>query len=177
MRSYFALTLALVLAAQLAAGAQQRTGRGGATHSSTPVHSTPAPGSRVTSMMTVRDRRSQPDLFLRHGLRRNAIVPLPFFVGFGVPVFYEDAPALTDDGPTGGVQLDVTPWRSRVYVDGVLQGRVDDFKGYYRPLELVAGPHQITIVDEGRQPLVVDLVVAPGRTLTYRATLSEAASR
>jgi hypothetical protein len=102
----------------------------------------------------------------------------PIFWGWSVPVFYvgSDVPLvpLPDDGPTGGVQLDVTPWRSRVYVDGVLKGRADDFKGYYHPLELVAGPHQITIVDEGRQPVVVDVVVVPGRTVTYRATLSEA---
>lgn len=95
-------------------------------------------------------------------------------------MFYVDSRVpfvpLPDDGPTGGVQLDVTPWRSRVYVDGVLKGRVDDFRGYYHPLDLVAGPHQITIVDEGHQPLVVDLVVSPGRTTTYRGTLSEAAS-
>ena len=104
----------------------------------------------------------------------------PVFWGWSAPVFYVGSGVplvpLPDDGPTGGVQLDVTPWRARVYVDGVLKGRADDFKGYYHPLELVAGPHQITIVDEGRQPVVVDVVVVPGRTVTYRATLNEALS-
>ena len=95
-----------------------------------------------------------------------------FYIGSGVPLG-----PLPDDGPIGGVQPDVTPWRSRVYVDGVLKGRVDDFNGYYHPLELVAGPHQITIVDEGRQPIILDIVVTPGRTTTYRASLNEAAGR
>ena len=115
------------------------------------------------------------------GDRTFGVATIPVFWGWGLPVFYvgSDVPIvpLPDDGPTGGVQLDVTPWRSRVYVDGVLKGRVDDFKGYYHPLELVAGPHQITIVDEGYQPAVVDIVVTPGRTTTYRATLNEAAGR
>jgi PEGA domain len=95
-----------------------------------------------------------------------------FYVGTGAPLV-----PLPDDGPTGGVQLDVTPWRSRVYVDGVLKGRVDDFKGYYQPLELVAGPHQIVIVDDGYQPTVLDVIVTPGRTVTFRATLSEQMGR
>jgi PEGA domain-containing protein len=95
-----------------------------------------------------------------------------------VPLFYAASPVpLPEDAPTGAVQLDVTPWRSRVYADGVLMGRVGDFSGYYHPLELVAGPHQITIVDEGYQPMVLDVVVTPGRTITARATLSEQVSR
>ena len=118
--------------------------------------------------------------FRRAG-RAIGIAAWPIIWGWSMPVFYVGTGAplvpLPDDGPTGGVQLDVTPWRSRVYVDGVVKGRVDDFKGYYHPLELVAGPHQITIVDEGRQPLVIDVVVAPGRTTTYRGTLTEALGR
>ena len=105
----------------------------------------------------------------------------PVFWGWGLPLFYVESPPplvpLPDDAPRGAVQLDVTPWRSQVYVDGALMGRVDDFKGYYHPLELPTGPHQITIVDEGREPIVVDLVVTPGRTTTYRATLPEAPGR
>jgi len=123
----------------------------------------------------------QPAFFRLRGDRTFGVATIPVFWGWGLPVFYVGPGVpfvpLPDDGPTGGVQLDVTPWRSRVYVDGVLKGRVEEFKGYYHPLELVVGPHQIAIVDEGSQPMVVDIVVTPGRTTTYRATLNEAAGR
>jgi hypothetical protein len=167
---------AAAIAAQQRGQSSTRSATAGAVHSATPtaprgpVVSRPAPG--IPSPALVPFHRAS---------RHIGVAAWPIFWGWSVPVFYVDSSVplvpLPDDGPAGGVQLDVTPWRSRVYVDGVLQGRVDDFKGYYHPLELVAGPHQITIVDEGRQPLVVDLVVTPGRTTTYRGTLSETASR
>jgi hypothetical protein len=77
----------------------------------------------------------------------------------------------------GGVQLDVQPWRAEVYVDGAYAGIVQDFTGYYRPLELIPGPHTLTIVARDFDPLFVDVLVIPGRTITYRATLSRASGR
>ena len=55
----------------------------------------------------------------------------------------------------GGLQLDVQPWRAEVYVDGDYAGLVQDFGGYYRPLELIPGPHAITIVAPDFDPLDV----------------------
>ncbi len=72
----------------------------------------------------------------------------------------------------GGVQLDVQPWRAQVYVDGAYVGLVDDFKGYYRHLEISAGPHVIVIVMPDYDPLIVDTLVSPGQVTTYRGTLS-----
>jgi hypothetical protein len=72
----------------------------------------------------------------------------------------------------GGVQLDVQPWRAQVYVDGAYVGLVDDFKGYYRHLEISAGPHVIVIVMPGYEPLIVDTLVSPGQVTTYRGTLN-----
>ena len=113
---------------------------------------------------------------------RTVILPgVPFFWGWGGPAFYVDAipaaPLASIDAPKGGLQLDVQPWRAQVYVDGVLVGRVDDFRGYYQHLQVTAGPHQITIVESGYQPLVFDVVVAPGHTATYRGTLTEVLGR
>jgi len=110
------------------------------------------------------------------------VFPLfPFFWGWvtlssGVEVTQAPTASL-DDAPTGGVQLDVLPRRARVFVDGVLVGRVDDFHGYYQHLTVAAGPHQIAIIEPGYEPLVLDLTVPPGRTMTYRGTLSQALSR
>ena len=80
---------------------------------------------------------------------------------------------LPADAPTGGIQLDVTPWRSSVYVDGARKGRVEEFRGYFRPLVLTAGVHEIAIVERGYQPLIFTVMVTPGRTQTYRATLDD----
>jgi hypothetical protein len=78
---------------------------------------------------------------------------------------------LADGAPTGGVQLDVLPWSAQVYVDGSPVGRVEEFRGYYHHLELPAGPHVIDIVAAGHPPLRVEIVVIPGRTITYRGTV------
>jgi hypothetical protein len=97
----------------------------------------------------------------------------PIVWGWGtLPLYIDSVSPPLADGPTGGVQLDVQPWRASVFVDGVYAGRVEDFKGYYQHLEAVAGPHQITIVEPGYLPLVFDVMVVPGRTTTFRGTVS-----
>ena len=93
-----------------------------------------------------------------------------------MPFYYyapESASFTLEEGPTGGVQLDVQPWRAAVFVDGIYAGRVDDFRGYYKHLEVVAGSHQIVVVESGFQPLVIDAIVVPGETTTFRGTLNE----
>ena len=77
-------------------------------------------------------------------------------------------------GPLGGVQLDVQPWRAQVYVDGAYAGEVQEFSGYYRHLPLTIGPHVVTVVADGYEPLVLEVFVSPGQTLTYRGSLAYA---
>jgi hypothetical protein len=79
-----------------------------------------------------------------------------------------------DSRPTGGLQLDVDPRRALVYADGWLVGIVDAFSGYYRHLDLPAGPHLIEIIAPDYEPLSVELTVTPGRTTTYRGSLNRA---
>ena len=181
MRRLVQLTTVVVLLSVAATSAQQR---GQASPRSATGRAVSSPGSDGRGgRMVVRPIPTsiQPAFVRLRGDRTVGLATFPVFWGWSLPVFYVGSPVplvpLSDDAPTGGVQLDVTPWRSRVYVDGVLKGRVDDFNGYYHPLELVAGPHQITIVDEGYPPMVLDVVVTPGRTITSRATLSEQARR
>jgi hypothetical protein len=92
------------------------------------------------------------------------VVTLPEITTLSPPVVIEGA-------PKGGVQLDILPWSALVYVDGALAGRVEEFRGYYHHLELPAGRHAIAIVAAGAEPHVFDVVVVPGKTLTYRASL------
>ena len=79
--------------------------------------------------------------------------------------------------PLGGLQLDVEPRRALVYLDGWYVGLVDDFSGYYRHLETGAGSHIIEIVAPDYEPLIVDVAVSPGRTVTYRNSLNRAPGR
>ena len=82
------------------------------------------------------------------------------------------APLSTGVPLTGGLQLDVDPRRALVYVDGWFAGVVEDFSGYYRHLDLAAGPHRIDLVAPDCDPLFTFVVVSPGRTTTYRGQLN-----
>ena len=82
-----------------------------------------------------------------------------------------------DGAPTGGVQLDVDPRGAQVYVDGKLAGLIREFSGYYKHLEIAAGPHIVTIIAPGYDPLIVPVLVSPGRTMTFRGTLTRAYGR
>ncbi len=85
-------------------------------------------------------------------------------------------PAPPDERPLGGLQLDVEPRRAQVFVDGQYVGPVEAFSGYYQHLDLPAGPHTIEVFEPGYDPLATEVVVSPGRTSTYRATMSHAGS-
>ena len=78
---------------------------------------------------------------------------------------------------TGGVQLDIDPRSAEVYVDGGYVGLIRDFSGYYKHLELAAGPHFIMIIARNYEPLILPVMVAPGGTLPIRVTLSRAHGR
>ena len=79
--------------------------------------------------------------------------------------------------PKGGLQLDVEPRRALVYLDGVLAGTVDQFKGYFAHLETTAGFHVVEFVAADYDPLIATVMVAADRTTTYRASLNRAAGR
>lgn len=173
-----ASTLVALLVASISLSAQQRT-RTVPMPRPAPAAPVASPGPAFTSRLILRAPRPQPGSSPNqlHINRAGGVFAVPFFWGWGVPLFYWGAPAPAvplADGPPGGVQLDVQPWGAQVYVDGALVGRVEDFRGYYKHLEVPAGPHQITIVEAGYQPMILDVVVTPGRTVTYRGTLNQA---
>jgi hypothetical protein len=86
--------------------------------------------------------------------------------------FLPPAAPASDGRPAGGLQLDVEPRRALVYVDGSYAGVVDTFSGYYHHLDLAAGPHRIELLASEYDPLIVDVMVSPGRTTTYRGSLN-----
>ena len=95
----------------------------------------------------------------------------------GATSFPPAASTAEEGRPTGGLQLDVDPRRALVYVDGRPVGVVESFSGYYRHLDLAAGAHQIELVAVDYEPLVIEVVVSPGRTTTYRGSLNRARDR
>lgn len=86
---------------------------------------------------------------------------------------------MPSSGPrlSGGLQLDVEPRRALVYVDGVLAGTVDQFKGYFLHLETDAGFHVIDFLAPDYEPLTVGVTVVPNKTTTYRGFLNRASGR
>lgn len=81
-----------------------------------------------------------------------------------------------DDAPsreTGSIRLRVNPDKAKVYVDGVLQGTVDDFNGLGNHLDVVGGTHQLEIRAEGYVTLKDEIVVEAGKTQTFRGSLKK----
>jgi hypothetical protein len=70
----------------------------------------------------------------------------------------------------GGVRITGAPRDAQVFADGYYVGIVDDFDGVFQHMNLEAGPHHIEIEIPGYDDaLTFDIVVQPGRTITYRA--------
>jgi len=65
----------------------------------------------------------------------------------------------------------VDPRDAQVFVDGYYVGTVDDFDGG-RGLPLESGPQRIEMRAEGYEPLVVEVRILPGETITYEGELT-----
>ena len=108
-------------------------------------------------------------------------------IGFAyVPEWYEGVPLsapiaplppLPDDAPRGGLQLDIEPRGAQVYLDGRFVGHVEAFSGYYKHLPLTAGPHLLQVIANDYEPLSFEVMIAPGRTTTYRWSMTRAPGR
>ena len=70
----------------------------------------------------------------------------------------------------GGVRIKGAPRNAEVYVDGGYAGIVDDYDGVFQRLDLEPGAHEIEIRTAGH-PLVYDVNVAPGQTVTIHANV------
>jgi hypothetical protein len=69
----------------------------------------------------------------------------------------------------GAVRIVDAPRDAQVLVDGYYAGVVDDYDGVFQHLNLEAGSHRIEIEWPGGPPIVFDVRVRPGETVTYHA--------
>jgi hypothetical protein len=88
--------------------------------------------------------------------------------GYGGSRSYDD-----DRSDTGTLRLKVNPSAAKVYIDGVLQGVVDDFNGLSSSLEVTEGTHQLEIRGDGYVTLKAQVKIEAGKTQTYRGSLKK----
>ncbi len=77
-------------------------------------------------------------------------------------------------GDLGSLRLKIRPRDAHVFVDGYYVGLVDEFDGVFQRLRLEPGPHRIEVEAEGYAPLVFDVRIVPGETITYEEYLQPA---
>jgi len=83
---------------------------------------------------------------------------------------YDAPPPSPDDAAT--IVLQVQPASAQVFVDGAFVGTVDDLQS---ALTVAPGVHRVEFRASGYDPIVVDVRVAPGGRITYRAALKPSA--
>jgi hypothetical protein len=77
----------------------------------------------------------------------------------------------TRQADDGELRLKVKPKNAQVFVDGRLEGTVDDFDGTFERLRLPEGPHRVELRLEGHQPLSFEVNIVPDELVTYRGKL------
>lgn len=173
MRATWVMSVALIAVLGSALDAQRRNASTPATRTGpAPASPAPAPAPAARSSLIFVPPPDGPAARPPSRGRFLGSFPLFWYWDGRADEVAEPAPPALEDAPSGGLQLDVLPWRARVYLDGVFVGRVDDFTGYYRHLNAAAGSHDVVIVETGYEPLVLRVLVQPGRTTTFRATLA-----
>jgi hypothetical protein len=71
----------------------------------------------------------------------------------------------------GGLRITGAPREAQVFADGYYVGIVNDFDGVFQHVNLEAGEHHIEIESPGFEPVAFDVLVQPGRTITFRADM------
>jgi hypothetical protein len=73
--------------------------------------------------------------------------------------------------PYGGLRIVGVSRDAQVFADGYYLGIVDDFDGIFQHANLEAGAHRIEIQAPGFESVAFDVMVQPGRTITFRADM------
>ena len=73
----------------------------------------------------------------------------------------------------GSLKLKVKPRDAEVYVDGYFAGHVDDFDGIFQALKLASGGYRVEVRKPGFETLVLDVIVQPDRTITFKRQMQQ----
>ena len=107
--------------------------------------------------------------------RENVFFPVPMMVFYVQPAAParapEPKPRPVEPPAPGRLILDVEPAGAQVFADGYYAGVPEDFSATRGGGLLEAGLHRIDLSAPGYESMAVDLRVAPGQPVTYRATL------
>jgi hypothetical protein len=80
-------------------------------------------------------------------------------------------PEVQSSTENGSLRLDVRPVSAQLFVDGYFVGSVEDFLNTLAGVQLSAGPHRLELRAGGYETLEVDVMIQPGRAITFRADL------
>jgi hypothetical protein len=75
----------------------------------------------------------------------------------------------------GYLRIDLEPDTARVYVDGLYEGTVGDFRRGGRAL--TAGPHRVEIRSDGFDPMSFDVRISANDTVSYQGSLTRREQR
>jgi hypothetical protein len=115
-----------------------------------------------------RSRAGQYYGYPRHGYAyRGYGYGRPAYGGYAAPGYLAPVPGRH----YGGVRIDLPQRDAQVFVGGYFVGTVDDFDGVFQQLNLEPGAHRIDIRAPEYEPIVFDIRVEPGQTITYRASM------
>ncbi len=76
--------------------------------------------------------------------------------------------------PSSGLKIKVEgtdPKLEKVFVNGNYAGTVDDYNGFFQELHLRPGQYRMEIRASGFKPLDFNVMIPPGKTITYRGDL------
>jgi hypothetical protein len=99
----------------------------------------------------------------------------PYYGGYGMAYGGGGRVSSTSDNRpfSGSLRIKVSPSKGQVYIDGVLQGLVDDFDGLSNHLEIDQGSHQLEIRADGYETLTESIDIDAGKTQTFRGSLKK----
>jgi PEGA domain len=98
----------------------------------------------------------------------------PFFFDYGYAPLSTTSSATTPSNDEKGVlHFKVKPRKAEVYIDGTLVGNATDFEGLFHKLKLDPGVHRVELRAPGYAPLLVNVRIQPGQSVTYRGELEK----
>lgn len=96
----------------------------------------------------------------------------PFAFDLETPIAF-DTTASPAPEEKGVLHFNVRPRDAEVYVDDERMGKADEFEGLFHRLRLDAGVHRVELRAPGYQPVVVNVRIGAGESITYRGVLEK----